>query len=34
MFNVTDIARDELNKTLESESARDKNLIIHFQGFG
>lgn len=34
MLEVTDIARDNLLKVLDSETAQDKQLIIYFQGFG
>ena len=34
MFEVTDKAKNELTKLFESESAKGKNLIIYFQGFG
>ncbi len=34
MFEITDKARNELTKMFESESAKSKNLIIYFQGFG
>ncbi len=34
MFEVTDLAKDELTKVLSSETARNKHLVIYFRGFG
>ena len=34
MLNITDNARDNLNELFQSETAKDKQLIIYFQGFG
>ena len=34
MLEVTNNARNELNKLLLSEDAKDKQLVIYFQGFG
>ncbi len=34
MLEVTDIAKEELSKVLNSESAKDKQLIIYFRGYG
>jgi Fe-S cluster assembly iron-binding protein IscA len=32
MFQVTDTARDEINKVMTSEQGKDNYLIIYFQG--
>ena len=34
MFTVTDNAASPLRELLSSEQARDKHLVIYFQGFG
>ena len=34
MLVVTDKARDELEKVLGSEKARDKYLVLYFMGAG
>ncbi len=34
MLNVTDTARDELQKVLASDQAKDNHLVIYFQGHG
>jgi len=34
MFVVTDKARDEISKTLDSDQAKGKHLIVYFQGHG
>lgn len=34
MFVVTDIAKGELEKVFQSEKAQDKQLVLHFQGYG
>ncbi len=34
MLIVTDKASEELQKTLESDQAKDKGLIIYYQGAG
>lgn len=34
MLKVSDIARDELLKILESDMAKDKDLILFYQGSG
>lgn len=34
MLEVTDIAKEELTKVLTSETAKDKELVIFFRGYG
>lgn len=34
MLEITDNARDNLSQLFQSETAKDKNLVIYFQGFG
>ncbi len=34
MLTVTDNAKIELNKLLKSATAKDKQLVIYFQGYG
>ena len=34
MIEVTDNAKDELVKLLETEQAINKQIVIYFQGFG
>ncbi len=34
MFDITDTARDNLSKLFKSESAKDKELVVYFQGHG
>ena len=34
MFDVSDTARDNLQKIMAAETAKNKHLIIYFQGFG
>jgi len=34
MLNVSDTARDELQKVLASDQAKGNNLVIYFQGHG
>ena len=34
MLEITDIARDNLKELFQSETAKTKNLVLYFQGFG
>lgn len=34
MLNVTDSARDELKKVLETPKQQGNHLVIYFQGYG
>ena len=34
MFEVTDSARDELVKVFDNEQAKNKELVLYFQGYG
>lgn len=34
MLEITDSARDELQKVLASDQAKDNHLVIYFQGHG
>ena len=34
MLEVTDIAKEELTKVLAAETAKDKELVIFFRGYG
>ena len=34
MFEVTDNAKNALNEVFQSETAKDKQLVIYFQGYG
>ena len=33
-LEVTDVAKDELTKVLQAQSAKDKQLILYFRGYG
>ena len=33
-FEVTDIASEELTRILGAQSAKDKQLILYFRGYG
>jgi len=34
MLEVTNKAKSELSKVLSAETAKDKRLIVYFQGYG
>ncbi len=34
MFEITDSAKDNLTELLKSDSAKDKELVVYFQGHG
>lgn len=34
MIEITDIARDNLKELFQAETAKTKNLVLYFQGFG
>ena len=34
MFEITDSAKDNLAELLKSESAKNKELVVYFQGHG
>ena len=34
MLEITDIARDNLKELFQTETAKSKQLVIYFQGFG
>lgn len=34
MLEITDNARDNLNEVMAQETAKDKFLVIYFQGYG
>ena len=34
MFDITDSARDNLLELFKSETAKEKDLVVYFQGHG
>ena len=34
MFEITDTARDNLAELFKSETAKEKELVVYFQGHG